>query len=90
MLNSTNAVFNIAIFRQDLPRKGSFQKVGHGNCTLNFIWEEMVFCYWNCYSDREKLLKFDAEGWEFEIFCKQNAFLTCSWGFLISNVSEQL
>ena len=26
---------------------------------------EMVFCYQNCSSDREKLLKFEAEGREF-------------------------
>ena len=61
----------------------------------------------NCSSDREKLLKFEAEGREFEIFLRsleqfiqtmkcqnnfwqQNAFLTCSERFLISNKLEQL
>ena len=54
----------------------------------------------NCSSDREKLLKFEAEGREFakilrslEQFVRtvkgQNAFLTCSWRFLISNKLEQ-
>ena len=54
----------------------------------------------NCSSDREKLLKFEAEGREFANFLRsleqfiqtmkgqnnfwqQNAFLTCSWRFLI-------
>ena len=37
--------------------------------------------------DREKLLKFEAEGRE---LAKQNAFLTCSWRFLRSNELEQL
>ena len=53
-----------------------------------------------CSSDREKLLKFEAEGREFAKFLRsleqfiqtvksqnkfwqQNAFLTCSWRFLI-------
>ena len=56
-----------------------------------------------CSSDQEKLLKFEAEGREFEItrtiysnskrseqFLKQNVFLTCSWSFLRSNTLEQL
>ena len=60
-----------------------------------------------CSSDREKILKFEAEGQEFakilrslvqciqrvkgqNNFWKQNAFLTCSWRFLISNKLEQL
>ena len=70
----------------------------------------MVFCYQNCrncFSDREKLLKFDAEGRQFakvlrsleefiqtvkgqNNFLQQNAFLICSWGFLIPNKLEQL
>ena len=66
----------------------------------------MVFCYQNCSSDWEKLLKFEAEGQEFakseititiylnrersEQFLKQNAFLTCSWRFLRSNELEEL
>ena len=48
---------------------------------------------------REKLLKFEAEGQEFAKFLRslkqfiqivkgQNAFLTCSWRFLISNRLE--
>ena len=58
-------------------------------------------------SDREKLLKFEAVGWEFAKFLRslehfiqivkgqnnfwqQNAFLTCSWRFLVSSESEQL
>ena len=61
----------------------------------------------NCSSDREKLLKFEAESREFSKFLRsfeqfiqtvkgqnnfwqQNAFLTCSWRFLISNKLEQL
>ena len=61
----------------------------------------------NCSSDREKLLKFEAEGREFANFLRsleqfiqtvkgqnnfwqQNAFLTCSWRFLIYNELEQL
>ena len=61
----------------------------------------------NCSSDREKLLKFEAESREFSKslrsleqfiqtvkgqnnFWEQNAFLTCSWRFLISNKLEQL
>ena len=60
-----------------------------------------------CSSNREKLLKFEAEGREFENFLRsfeqfiqtvkgqnnlwqQNAFLTCSWKFLISNKLEPL
>ena len=30
----------------------------------------MVFCYQNCPSDREKLLKFEAEGREFAKFLR--------------------
>ena len=30
----------------------------------------MVFCYQNCSSDREKLLKFEAEGQEFAKFVR--------------------
>ena len=54
-------------------------------------------------SNREKLLKFEADGREFakifratfshsrsEQFLKQNAFLTCSWRFLKPNMLEQL
>ena len=55
----------------------------------------------NCSSDRGKLLKFEAEGREFAKFLRsleqfiqtvksQNAFLTCSWRFSISNELEQL
>ena len=59
----------------------------------------------NCSSVREKLLKFEAESREFEIFLRsqeqsfqtvkgqnnfQNAFLTYSWKFSISNRLEQL
>ena len=58
-----------------------------------------------CSSDREKLLKFEAEGQEFEFFLRSleqfiqtvkglnnfwNAFLTCSWRFLICNKLEKL
>jgi hypothetical protein len=31
---------------------------------------EMVFCYQNCSSDREKLLKLEAEGQEFATFLR--------------------
>ena len=61
----------------------------------------------NCSIDREKLLKFEAEGREISNilrsleqfiltvkgqnnFWQQNAFLTCSWRFLISKKLEQL
>ena len=55
----------------------------------------------NCSSDREKLLKFEAEGREFAKFLRspkqfiqttgdRMPFLTCSWRFLISNKLEQL
>ena len=58
----------------------------------------------NCSSDREKLLKFEAEGREFSTlqqeqfiqtvkgqnnFWQQNAFLTCSWRFITSKKLEQ-
>ena len=32
--------------------------------------QEMVFCYQNCSNDREKLLKFEAEGQEFARFLR--------------------
>ena len=32
--------------------------------------QEMVFCYQNCSNDREKLLKFEAEGQEFAKFLR--------------------
>ena len=56
----------------------------------------------NCSSDREKLLKFKAEGRKFAKFLRpleqfiqtvkgqKNAFLTCSWRFLKSNKLKQL
>ena len=57
----------------------------------------------NCSSDREKLLKFEAEGREFENILKSLeqfvqtvnvrkifAFLTCSWRFLRYDKLEQL
>jgi hypothetical protein len=61
----------------------------------------------NCFSDGEKLSKFEAEGREFakclrslgqfiqkvkgqNNLWQQNAFLTYSWRFLISNKLEQL
>ena len=55
----------------------------------------------NCSSDREKYLKFEAEGQEFAKFLRsleqfiqtvkgQNNFLTCSWRFLRYNELEQL
>ena len=70
------------------------------NCS-DLLWEK------KCSSDWEKLLKLDAEGWEFAKFLRsleqfiqtvegqtnfwsQNAFLTCSWRFLISDKLEQL
>jgi hypothetical protein len=48
--------------------------------------------------DREKLLKFEAEGQEQYIqtvkgqnnFWQHNAFSTCSWRFLISDTLEEL
>jgi hypothetical protein len=73
---------------------------------VGIVPPEMVFCYQNCPSDREKLLKFEAEGREFAKFLKsleqffqtvkghnnfwkQNAFLTCSWRFLVSDKGEE-
>ena len=59
----------------------------------------------NCSNDREKLMKFEAEGREFanfftrtiysnsersEQFSVTECFLTYSWRFLISNKLEQL
>ena len=56
----------------------------------------------NCFSDLEKLLKFEAEGREFAKFLRSleqfiqtvkgqnNAFLTCSWRFVISYKLGQL
>ena len=51
----------------------------------------------NCSSNRETLLKFEAVGQELrslEQFIQtvkgQNAFLTCSWRFIIPNKLEQL
>ena len=58
----------------------------------------------NCFSDREKLLKFEAEGREFakilrsleqfsgrsEQFLVKECFLTCFRRFPISNKSEKL
>ena len=60
----------------------------------------------NCSSDREKLLKFEAEGREFakinitrtiysnsersEQVLVTECFLTCSWKFLISNKLEKI
>ena len=38
---------------------------------INFC-QKLVFCYRNCSSDREKLLKFEAEGREFENLLNQN------------------
>ena len=34
---------------------------------------ELIFCYLNCSSDREKLLKFEAEGREFSKFLRSLA-----------------
>ena len=34
------------------------------------LGREMVFCYQNCSSDREKVLKFEAEGQEFVKFLR--------------------
>ena len=70
----------------------------------------LTYCKKNCSNDREKLLKFEAEGQEFakilrsleqfiqtvkavkgqKNFWEPNAFLTCSWRFLISNKLEHL
>ena len=56
----------------------------------------------NCSSDREKLLKFEAESQEFAKLLRSverfiqtvkgqnNVFLTCSWRFLIPNKLGQL
>jgi hypothetical protein len=41
----------------------------------------MVFCYQNCSSDREKLLKFEAEGREFaKILRSQEQFIQTAKG----------
>ena len=60
----------------------------------------LTYCEKNYSSDREKHLKFKAEGQEFAIFLRsleqfiqmanlwyQNAFLTSSWRYLISNIN---
>ena len=39
------------------------------NLFAHFL-ETMVFCYQNCYSDREKVLKFEADGQEFAKFLR--------------------
>ena len=63
---------------------------------LEHLEKQMVFCYKNCSSDREKLLKSEAEGREFAKFLRsleqfiQNAFLTRSWRFLRSYKLDQL
>jgi hypothetical protein len=54
----------------------------------------------NCSTEREKLLKFEAEGREFEKISANSersekslvtkCFLTSSWRFIISNKLEQL
>ena len=46
----------------------------------------------NCYSDREKLLKFEAEGRELAKLLRsiEQFIQTCSWRFLISKKLEQL
>jgi hypothetical protein len=43
----------------------------------------------NCLSDREKLLKFEAQGWEFSKILVTKCVLTCSLRFLISNKLEK-
>ena len=79
--------------------------------TANIVDGKMVFCYQNCSdllrekncsSNREKLLKFEAEGREFAkkfeitrtIYSNsersEQFLVTCSWRFLISNKLEQL
>ena len=37
---------------------------------FSFQIREMIFCYQNCSSDREKLLKFEVEGREFSKFLR--------------------
>ena len=54
----------------------------------------MVFCYQNCSSDREKVLR-SLEQFVRTVkgqnnFWQQNVFLTCSWRFLRYNRLEQL
>jgi hypothetical protein len=41
------------------------KKVSPAGFKITFAYLKMVFCYQNCSSYREKLLKFDAEGQEF-------------------------
>ena len=55
---------------------------------------EMVFCFQNCSSDQEKLLRsllrpIYSNSEKSERFFKQNAFLTYSWRFLRSKTLEQ-
>ena len=74
-------------------------------CFLSYQWYfvskiVLAYCEKNCSSEREKVLKFEAEGQEFAKFeqcsersdqlLKQNTFLTCSWRFLRSNILKQL
>ena len=59
-------VFTVKQYRLDHREWCSLvqaQTVSHEN-----FFMEMVFSYQNCSSDREIFLKFEAEGWEFEIF----------------------
>ena len=86
----------LAIFSQKLSKNGTLLP--------KLFWSTVRK---NCSSDREKLLRFEAEGQEFAKFLRsleqfiqtvkgqtnfwwQNAFLTCSARFLISNKLEQL
>ena len=61
-------------------RKGNAREIiARENRPEIYFWREMVFCYQNCSdllwekivsSDREKLLKFEAEGQEFAKFMR--------------------
>ena len=48
---------NIQVLKFNVEEKRNFKK-------------KMVFCYHNCSSDREKLLKFEAEGQKFAKFLR--------------------
>ena len=43
---------------------------GQIHCPTSLEQERMVLCYQNCSSDREKIVKFEAEGREFAKFLR--------------------
>ena len=54
------------------------------SCTHNIFSQEMVYCYQNCSSVREKVLKFEAEGREFAKFLRSTIYSNSERSELIS------